>query len=97
MSIRKMTEAETKRLHDSLAHEKNLLFYCGDCNDSQNEWYSREMLFDIEQDIPVTPCCHNEATEALNCYCPEDRCEADDDSDERDERSDYRYAQTGRY
>lgn len=94
---RKITDDEAKRLTESLAHYNNTLFYCGYCNSGQNEYDDMSvMLFDKENEFPVTPCCHTEATEALKCYCPEDRCEADDNSQARDERLDYLWSQGAR-
>jgi hypothetical protein len=64
-------------------------FTCDWCNHGQNEWKITELLFDIENEFPITPCCHTEATEAL------DIPEPDDDQRREDEES-YRYSVVGR-
>jgi hypothetical protein len=78
---RKMERAELKRLLSALAHEDDhTMYYCGYCRDGENEWQAGDMLYDTENEICVTPCCHTEATEALKCYCEYEACEANDDS-----------------
>ena len=94
--IRKLLPNELERLENSMAHSAGTLYFCGYCRNGQNEWHTNEMLYDITNEIAVTPCCHTEATEALSCYCPEDQCEADDDSVARQDRYSYISAQTGR-
>ena len=64
-------------------------FECGWCNHGQNEWKITELLYDIENEFAITPCCHTEATEAFTF--PED----EDDQRKEDEAS-YRYSVTGR-
>lgn len=89
-------EGELVRLYNSMAHSANTLYYCGHCNYGRNEWSIDKMLFDLENELAVTPCCHTEATEALKCYCVEGYCEAENGDDGMQERQDYIYAQTGR-
>jgi hypothetical protein len=87
-------EGEYERLFNSMAHREGTLYYCGACNHGQNEWALQQMLFDRDNEMAVTPCCHTEATEALKCYCPEEACEADDDSLAQQERLDYVWSQS---
>ena len=94
--IRKLLPDELSRLDSSMAHSAGALFFCGYCRNGQNEWHLDEMLYDIINEIAVTPCCHTEATEALSCYCPEGQCEAEDDSTAQQDRREYISAQTGR-
>ena len=94
--IRKLLPDELTRLDSAMAHSAGALFFCGYCRNGQNEWHLDEMLYDITNEIAVTPCCHTEATEALSCYCPEDQCEAEDDSTDKQDRREYISAQTGR-
>jgi hypothetical protein len=65
-------------------------FYCEWCNNGQNEWKITELLFDIENEFPLTPCCHTEATEAL------DIPEAEEDNQRREDEQSYRYSVLGR-
>ena len=91
--IRKLLPEELKRLESSLSHDAGDLFYCGDCRNGQNEWHFDEMLFDVKNEIAVTPCCHTEATEALKCYRDEGVCKAEDDSQAREDRLSYVWSQ----
>lgn len=94
---RKIGADELTRLADAMAHEKGTIFYCGYCNNGQNEYELHEMFYDIKEELAITPCCHTEATEALKCYCAEGGCPDDIAADEeRLERYDYIHAQTGR-
>jgi hypothetical protein len=86
-------EGELERLSNAMAHQVNTLYYCGYCNNGRNEWSINQMLFDLDNEMAVTPCCHTEATEALKCYCAEEACEADDDSLAKQERLDYVWSQ----
>jgi hypothetical protein len=70
-------KGELERLDNAMAHRVNTLYYCGYCNFGRNEWSITQMLFDLENEMAVTPCCHTEATEALKCYCVEGSCLAD--------------------
>jgi len=70
-------EGELERLLNAMAHRVNTLYYCGHCNNGRNEWSIDKMLFDLENEMAVTPCCHTEATEALTCYCIDGTCPAD--------------------
>lgn len=63
---------------------------CGWCNHGKNEWKISELLWDIENEFAISPCCHTEATEALEL--PEE-----DDFDQLKEDNDnYRCSITGR-
>jgi len=73
-------EGELERLLNAMAHRVNTLYYCGHCNNGRNEWSIDKMLFDLENEMAVTPCCHTEATEALVCYCVDGTCPADGDA-----------------
>lgn len=68
MSMRrpKATEIEW-HIERAQAHPDELWF-CGGCNHGQNEWLIREMLFDTDNDLLVTPCCHTEAAEVMQRY-----------------------------
>ena len=70
-------EGELERLLNAMAHRVNTLYYCGHCNNGRHEWSIDKMLFDLENEMAVTPCCHTEATEALTCYCIDGTCPAD--------------------
>jgi hypothetical protein len=87
-------QGELLRLHAAMGHQINTLYYCGYCHNGRNEWSITQMLFDLDNEMAVTPCCHTEATEALKCYCPEEACEADDDSLAKQERLDYVWSQS---
>lgn len=67
----------------------NSALTCDWCNHSRNEWKITELLFDIENDFPITPCCHTEATEAL------DIPEQEEDSTRKDDERIYRFITTG--
>ncbi len=64
-------------------------FNCGWCNQGKNEWKITELLFDDENEFPITPCCHTEATEALDIPEPED-------NQRREDEENYRYSVVGR-
>jgi hypothetical protein len=68
--IRKATDLEiNKYIEDHVSHDDEI-WYCGGCRNSQNEWVIGDMLWDIENEFLVTPCCHTEAAAALNSYDP---------------------------
>jgi hypothetical protein len=64
-------------------------FTCNWCNHGNNEWQITELLFDRENEFPITPCCHTEATEALDIPEP-------DDDQRREDEQNYRYSVVGR-
>jgi len=65
-------------------------FECGWCNQGKNEWKITELLFDIENEFAITPCCHTEATEALNIP------ELEENDQRKEDEASYRYSVTGR-
>jgi hypothetical protein len=68
--IRKATDLEiNKYIEDHVSHDDEI-WYCGGCRNSQNEWVIGDMLWDIENEFLVTPCCHTEAAAALCSYDP---------------------------
>ena len=87
---RKITIAEAAQFAKIQYVELTDKFECGWCNQGKNEWEITELLFDIENEFAITPCCHTEATEALNI--PE---QEENDQRKEDEAS-YRYSVTGR-
>ena len=90
---RKITPVELARLVSSMEHDEDALYYCGYCCGGLNEWKATEMLFDRKTEVAVTPCCHTEATEALQCYCGEAGCPADNDGLAQEERLSYVWSQ----
>lgn len=66
------------------------LFECGWCNNSDS-WTIPEMLWSVEDDFFVTPCCHTEAIVAL----VPDQTREDNDQGREDYQS-FVYAVTGR-
>ena len=88
---RKVEDDEIDRFITSMEANRQDLFYCGNCNNGQNEWKAIELLFDIPNEMVITPCCHTEATESLVNYDAEEAF----DQRKEDEQS-YRYSVTGR-
>ena len=86
---RKITLQEATKLADIQSVNPTDEFDCGWCNFGQNNWKITELLWDIENEFPITPCCHTEATEAFEF--PED----EDEQRKEDEQS-YRYSITGK-
>lgn len=66
--IRKPTEQEYKDFLDRYNWHDKELGFCGWCRNGQNEWFPTNLLFDIENDFMVTPCCHAEAVAAFFSY-----------------------------
>ena len=64
---------------------------CVWCMFGRNEWKLTELLFDTENEFAITPCCHTEATEALELPEPEN------DDQRKDDEMSYRYSITGRF
>jgi hypothetical protein len=89
---RRATDTEIERFTKIQNVSKKDYLDCSWCNKGKNSWLPSELLFDEEQEFLITPCCHTEATEAL------DIPEQDDGHDQRaeDELS-YRYSVTGRF
>jgi hypothetical protein len=54
-----------------------------------NEWQITELLWSVEDDFAITPCCHTEATEALDLPEPED------DGQRKEDEQSFRYSVTG--
>lgn len=90
-SHRKVEDDEIDRFISSMEANRQDLFYCGNCNNGRNEWKAIELLFDIPNEMVITPCCHTEATESLVNY---DEEEAYDQR--KDDEQSYRYSVTGR-
>lgn len=65
-------------------------FSCGWCRFGRNEWMVQELIWDEENEFLLTPCCHTEATEAL------DLPDEDEENVRAQDESSYRYAVTGR-
>ena len=86
---RKISMTETQRFYDTLDLPAGA-YTCGWCNNGQNEWRIHELLYDIENDFPITPCCHTEATEALEL--PEN----EEYNQRKEDEASYRYSVTGR-
>jgi len=87
---RKITIAEAAQFAKIQYVEITDRFECGWCNQGKNEWEITELLYDVANEFAITPCCHTEATEALNIPEPEEN-----DQRKEDEAS-YRYSVTGR-
>jgi hypothetical protein len=88
---RLITEAEATRFCEVLDLVKPTdQFDCGWCNNGQNRWAINQLLFDIENEFPITPCCHTEATEALDLPEPEE------DGTRKDDEASYRWSVSGR-
>lgn len=87
---RRITEEEAQRFAEIQYIKPHEAFYCEWCNHGQNEWKITELLFDTENEFPLTPCCHTEATEAL------DIPEAEEDNQRREDEQSYRYSVLGR-
>lgn len=85
----KITQEEAEELAKIQGVEASDAFTCDWCNNGQNEWAITELLWDIENEFAITPCCHTEATEALDL--PENEGY---DQRKEDEQS-YRYSVTG--
>lgn len=66
--IRKMNDVELKDFTDRHDWREDSLGFCGWCRNGGNEWKVNELLFDIENDFVVTPCCHAEAAAAFFVY-----------------------------
>lgn len=86
---RKITIQEATRFAEIQYVNPTDEFTCDWCNHGQNEWKITELLFDIENEFPITPCCHTEATEALDIPEP-------DDDQRREDEDSYRYSVVGR-
>jgi hypothetical protein len=86
---RRITEEEVQEFAKIQYINPEDKFDCGWCNRGQNEWKITELLYDIENEFAITPCCHTEATEALDIPEPED-------DTRKQEELDYRYSVTGR-
>ena len=86
---RKITQEEAEELAKIQGVKSSEEFICGWCRNGQNEWKMTELLWDIENEFPITPCCHTEATEALDL--PENK---NDEQRKEDEQS-YRYSVIG--
>jgi predicted sulfurtransferase len=86
---RRITQEEAQRFAEIQHIKPTDAFDCGWCNSGRNTWAITELLWDMENEFAVTPCCHTEATEAL------DIPEEEDNQRQEDEMS-YRYSVTGR-
>ena len=86
---RKINNEEVQEFFNRLG-VPNQAYTCGWCNKGQNEWKVEELLYDIENEFPLTPCCHTEATEAL------DLPELEEDDQRREDEESYRYSVLGR-
>jgi predicted sulfurtransferase len=86
---RKITNEEAQEFFNRLG-VPNQAYTCGWCNNGHNEWKIEELLFDIENEFPLTPCCHTEATEAL------DLPEIEEDNQRKEDEESYRYSVLGR-
>lgn len=82
---RKITDEEAEKFAKIQEIAKSDEFTCGWCNNGQNEWAITELLWDKENEFAITPCCHTEATEALDIPEPED------DGTLKEQEQDYRY------
>jgi len=69
---------------------ENGAYDCGWCNHGKNEWKITELLWDIENEFAITPCCHTEATEALELP------EKDEYDQQKEDNQNYRESITGR-
>jgi hypothetical protein len=87
---RQITEEEAKRFAEIQYIKETDSFACGWCMYGRNEWKITELLFDAENEFAITPCCHTEATEALDIPEPEN------DDQRKDDEMSYRYSVTGR-
>ena len=87
---RRISLSEAIRLAQVQGVEIQDEFECGWCHTGQNSWKITELLFDAENEFPITPCCHTEATEALTF--PDE----EEDSTRKDDEASYRYSVTGR-
>lgn len=86
---RRITVQEANEFAKAQSIEASDKFDCGWCNRGQNEWKITELLYDIENEFPITPCCHTEATEAFTFPVDEHDQRAEDEAS-------YRYSVTGR-
>ena len=87
---RKITIAEAAQFAKIQYVEITDKFECGWCNQGKNEWEITELLFDVENEFPITPCCHTEATEALNIP------ELEENDQRKEDEASYRYSVLGR-
>lgn len=68
--LRKATQDEIDIYVERIYSHSSELWFCGNCNNGQNEWLIKELLWDLENEFLVTPCCHGEAAAVLNSYMP---------------------------
>jgi hypothetical protein len=87
---RKITIAEAAQFAKIQYVEITDRFECGWCNQGKNEWEITELLYDVANEFAITPCCHTEATEALNIP------ELEEDDQRKEDEASYRYSVTGR-
>ena len=87
---RRITQEEAQRFAKVQYIKPEDAFDCGWCNQGKNEWKITELLFDDENEFPITPCCHTEATEALEIP------EREEDDQRREDEASYRYSVVGR-
>jgi len=89
---RKATPDEIHRFANIQGVKTQDTFDCTWCNKGKNSWAIYELLFDEEEEFLITPCCHTEATEALEI--PEDE---DGYNQRAEDELSYRYSVTGRF